>query len=97
MAIGIIGGTGVYDAKLLEDAKQVKIHTAYGDTSDLVTVGKFKGKDLVVIPRHGNSHTINPSKVNYRANIDALKQLNVTHILAPSAVGSLKEEIKPGD
>jgi len=96
MAIGIIGGTGVYDPNLLEDSEQIKINTPYGPTSDLVTTGKFKGKEIVIIPRHGVKHTINPSNVNYRANIYALKQLGVTHLLAPSAVGSLKEEIKPG-
>lgn len=95
--IGIIGGTGVYDPNLIEDAKKIKVHTPFGKTSDLVTTGIFQGKELAVIPRHGSGHSINPSNVNYRANIWALKSLGVTHILASSAVGSLKEEYKPGD
>jgi len=97
MTVGIIGGTGVYDPKLLEQAEQIKIHTPYGATSDSITTGIFKGVKIAIIPRHGSGHTINPSNVNYRANIWALKSLGVTAILASSAVGSLKEEIKPGD
>jgi len=95
--LGIIGGTGVYDPNLIEDAKKIKVHTPFGKTSDLITTGMFQGKELAIIPRHGSGHRINPSNVNYRANIWALKQLGVTHILASSAVGSLKEEYKPGD
>ncbi|PIN70648.1 S-methyl-5'-thioadenosine phosphorylase [Candidatus Woesearchaeota archaeon CG11_big_fil_rev_8_21_14_0_20_43_8] len=95
--IGIIGGTGVYDPHLVEDEKKNKVHTPYGSTSDFVMTGKFKGVDIVVIPRHGNGHIMNPSNVNYRANVWAMKELGVTHIIAPSAVGSLKEEYKPGD
>jgi 5'-methylthioadenosine phosphorylase len=95
--IGIIGGSGVYDPNLFEDAKKIKVHTPYGRTSDFVTVGKFKGVDMVVIPRHGEGHRINPSDVNYRANIWAMKELGVTDIIATGAVGSLKEEIKPGE
>ena len=95
--IGIIGGTGVYDPNLIEDAKKIKVHTPFGKTSDLVTTGIFQGKELAIIPRHGSGHRINPSNVNYRANIWAMKQLGVTHILASSAVGSLKEEYRPGE
>ncbi len=97
MKIGIIGGTGVYDTGLLEEPKEVKVHTPYGSPSGLVTTGIFKEHELVVIPRHGNKHVFNPTNVNYRANIWAMKELGVKSILAPSAVGSLKEEIKPGD
>ena len=95
--IGLIGGTGVYDPNLITDAKKIKVHTPFGKTSDFITTGMFQGKELAVIPRHGSGHRINPSNVNYRANIWALKQLGVTHILASSAVGSLKEEYKPGE
>jgi len=95
--VGIIGGSGVYDPNLFEDAKKIKVHTPYGKTSGLVTTGKFKGVDMVVIPRHDEGHRINPSDVNYRANIWAMKELGVTHIIATGAVGSLKEEIKPGE
>lgn len=95
--VGIIGGSGVYDPNLFEDSKKLKVHTPYGKTSDWVTTGKFKGVDLVVIPRHKEGHHINPSDVNYRANVWALKELGVTHIIATGAVGSLKEDINPGD
>src|SRR3989344_1086723 len=97
MAIGIIGGTGVYDADLLKDVKQVKVSTPYGRTSDLITVGKLDGKEIVALPRHGKDHLYNPTNVPYRANIWAMKELGVTKIISVSAVGSLKEGIKPGD
>jgi len=95
--IGIIGGSGVNDPRLFKDVKKIKVHTPYGATSDLITAGKFKGRDVFFIPRHGSNHTINPSNINYRANIYAMKKLGVTHILAPAAVGSLNEGMKPGD
>ncbi|MBL7100964.1 MAG: S-methyl-5'-thioadenosine phosphorylase [Nanoarchaeota archaeon] len=95
--IGIIGGTGVYDPNLIEDSKKIKIHTPFGKTSDFITTGTFQDKEIIVIPRHGSGHSINPSNVNYRANIWAMKQLGVTHILTSSAVGSLKEEYRPGE
>ncbi|MBU4502142.1 MAG: S-methyl-5'-thioadenosine phosphorylase [Nanoarchaeota archaeon] len=94
--IGIIGGTGVYDPNLIEDAKKIKVHTPYGKPSDFITTGVYKGKEVAVIPRHAAGHRINPSDVNYRANIWALKDLGVTHILTSSAVGSLKKEYAPG-
>tara|TARA_Y100000310_G_scaffold343159_1_gene449531 strand:+ start:46983 stop:47768 length:786 start_codon:yes stop_codon:yes gene_type:complete len=95
--IGIISGSGIDDPKIMENPEKKKIHTPYGSTSDIVTVGKVQGIDVVIVPRHGDSHRIYPSKVNFRANIYAMKELNVTHIIAPTACGSLKEEIKPGD
>ncbi|MCS7116206.1 MAG: S-methyl-5'-thioadenosine phosphorylase [Nitrososphaerota archaeon] len=95
--IGIIGGTGVYELlELLEDVTEHKIYTPYGETSDFVTIGNFKGRRIAFIPRHGRRHRIPPHKINYRANIWALKSLGVTRILAPSAVGSLREGIAPG-
>lgn len=94
--IGIIGGTGVYDPGLLEDAKSIKVYTPYGEPSDYVTIGVFKGRKVAFLPRHGKGHRIPPHKINYRANIWAFKELGVTRIVAPSAVGSLKEEMKPG-
>ena len=97
MKIGIIGGSGVYDPGMLTNIKKVKLHTPYGATSEIITSGKFENIDAFFISRHGANHEINPTNVNYRANIWALKELGVTHILAPSAVGSLKEEYKPGD
>jgi len=95
--IGIIGGTGVYDPNLIEDAKRIKFHTPFGSTSDFITTGTYKEKEIAVIPRHGLSHSINPSNVNYRANIWAMKELGVTHLLTSSAVGSLREDYRPGE
>lgn len=95
--VGIIGGSGVYDPNLFEDAKKLKVHTPYGETSSMITIGNFQGVPMAVIARHGEGHKINPTNVNYRANIHAMKELGVTHIIATGAVGSLKEEIKPGD
>ena len=94
--IGIFGGTGIYDSGLLENAREVKIDTPYGKPSDVITVGTFKGRKLAFLPRHGRKHTIPPHMINFRANIWAFKELGITRILAPSAVGSLKEELEPG-
>jgi 5'-methylthioadenosine phosphorylase len=95
--IAIIGGTGVYDPKLLEDIKQIKIHTPYGSPSDLITVGTYAGTRIAFLSRHHGSHMIPPHKVPYRANIWALHNLGVKRIIAPRAVGSLNENIKPRD
>jgi 5'-methylthioadenosine phosphorylase len=95
--IGIIGGTGLYDPKLLKNSKEVKVKTLFGAPSDAITIGEMEGKQLAFLPRHGKKHTIRPTDVNSRANIAALKQLGVDSILASSTVGSLKEEYKPGD
>lgn len=95
--VGIIGGTGIYDPELLTNAESIKIFTPYGKTSDLVTIGQYKGHSVAFIPRHGKGHTIPPHKVNSRANIWALNSLGVSRIIAPSAVGSLQEKYKPGD
>ena len=94
--IAIIGGTGHYDPEILEGAEEVKVYTPYGSPSWLV-VGEYKGKKVAFIPRHGKKHILPPHRINYKANIWALKELGVTRILAPSAVGSLREELKPGD
>jgi len=93
--IGIFGGTGIYDSGLLEDAKEITLDTPYGKTSDSITVGIFKGRKIAFMPRHGKKHSIPPHMINFRANIWAFKELGVKRIIAPSAVGSLKEEIKP--
>ncbi len=95
--IGIIGGTGIYDPKLLKNAQEIRLRTPYGAPSDSITIGDFKGRQIAFIPRHGKKHTIRPTDVNSRANIFALKKLGVQRILAPAAVGSLKEELKPGE
>ena len=95
--IGIIGGTGLYDPKMLTNSEEVTVETPYGTPSDAITLGKLAGRSVAFLPRHGKKHTIRPSNVNSRANVFALKKLGVTRILAPSAVGSLKDNYQPGD
>ncbi len=95
--IGIIGGTGLYDPELLKNVEEVTVNTPYGAPSDAITVGELEGRHVAFLPRHAKKHTIRPTDVNSRANIFALKKLGVQRILAPSAVGSLKENYKPGD
>ena len=95
--IGIIGGTGVYDPGLFSDRREIKVHTPYGEPSDAITIGDYSGVKVAFIPRHGRGHRIPPHRINSRANIWALKQLGVKRIIAPSAVGSLQQEYKPGD
>ena len=94
---GIIGGTGLYDHKLLKNFQEITVETPYGKPSDVITVGELNGKCVAFLPRHGKKHTIRPTDINVRANIFALKQLGVKRILAPSAVGSLQEEYHPGE
>ena len=94
--IGIFGGTGIYDSELLENTQEIEIDTPYGKPSDTITVGTFKGRKIAFLPRHGKKHTIPPHKINFKANIWAFKELGVTRIIAPSAVGSLKQELEPG-
>jgi len=93
--LGIIGGSGLYNMEGLEDSKWVKVNTPWGSPSDEILKAKLKGKEIFFLPRHGRGHKINPSNINFRANIDALKQLGVTDILSMSAVGSLKENLEP--
>lgn len=95
--IGIIGGTGVYDSGLFSDKREIKVYTPYGEPSDFITIGEYAGKQVAFIPRHGKGHRIPPHKINARANIWALKELGVRRIIAPSAVGSLSYDYKPGD
>jgi 5'-methylthioadenosine phosphorylase len=95
--IGVIGGTGLYDPKLLKNVEEVTVETPYGKPSDAITVGELAGKCVAFLPRHGKKHTIRPTDINVRANIFALKKLGVKRILAPSTVGSLREEYHPGE
>lgn len=92
--IGIIGGTG--SEINLEDRTEIKVFTPYGNTSAPITIGSLNGKKLAFIPRHGIMHSIPPHKINFRANIYALKELGVKVIISPSAVGSLKNEHQKG-
>lgn len=94
--IGIIGGSGLEDPKILKNAKEVKLETPFGKHSP-ITVGEISGRKVALLSRHGRKHELSPSKVNYRANIWALKELGCKYALASSACGSLREEIKPGD
>src|SRR3989304_399282 len=94
---GVIGGTGLYDPKLLKNVQEVTVETPYGKPSDAITVGELGGKWVAFLPRHGKKHTIRPTDINVRANIYALKKLGVKWILAPSTVGSLREEYHPGE
>ncbi|EJY55053.1 methylthioadenosine phosphorylase [Alicyclobacillus hesperidum URH17-3-68] len=91
----IIGGTGVYQAGDLANAEQTTIHTPYGDA--LATIGEYQGKQIAFLARHGTKHNTPPHRVNYRANIMALKQLGVEQVLATAAVGSLNRRFRPGD
>ena len=95
--IGIIGGSGLDDPKLLDDFEELEVDTAFGKPTSILTSGKLKGVDVCIIARHGREHKIPPTAVNFRGNIQALKDQGCTHILATTACGSLKEEIKRGD
>ncbi|HBR20975.1 MAG TPA: S-methyl-5'-thioadenosine phosphorylase [Nitrospiraceae bacterium] len=97
MKVGIIGGSGMDAPRLMKNKKEKKVKTPYGNPSSALTVGKIEGVDTVILARHGKGHTIYPTGVNFRANIYALKKEGCTHILATTAVGSLREKIKPGD
>ncbi len=94
--LGVIGGSGLYDLQKLGDSKELEIQTAWGKPSDKILELSTGNRTTYFLPRHGREHNINPTNINYRANIDALKQLGVTDIISISAVGSLKKEIKPG-
>ena len=94
--IGIFGGTGIYDSGLLDDVHEITIKTPYGMPSDAITVGTFKGRRIAFLPRHGRGHTIPPHMINFRANIWAFRELGISRIVSPSAVGSLREDLAPG-
>jgi 5'-methylthioadenosine phosphorylase len=96
VVIGVIGGSGVYDIDGLEDKQWRKVESSFGEPSDELLFGTLNGQRMVFLPRHGRGHRIPPSRLNFRANIDALKRAGVTEILSISACGSLKEELPPG-
>ncbi len=95
--IGIIGGTGLYSLDGMEILEEVHPDTPWGKPSDAITIGKFKGKTMAFLPRHGKGHFLNPSEIPAQANIAALKKLGVSEIVAFSSVGSLRQEIAPLD
>ncbi|MBW3657620.1 MAG: S-methyl-5'-thioadenosine phosphorylase [Actinobacteria bacterium] len=93
-SIGIFGGSGFYE--LLDDATEHRVDTPYGEPSDPVVTGSWQGREVAFLPRHGADHRFPPHRVNYRANVWAMRELGVTRLLAPCAVGSLKAELGPG-
>ena len=94
--LAIIGGSGLYDIDEFKERELLKLETPWGKPSDEILKTKYNDKEIFFLPRHGRGHTIPPSNINFRANIDALKQLGVTDIVSVSAVGSLKEDLSPG-
>jgi len=94
--LAIIGGSGLYDVEEFKDRELVKLDTPWGKPSDDILKTCYNSKEIYFLPRHGRGHFISPSKINFRANIDALKQLGVTDIVSVSAVGSLKKDLPPG-
>jgi len=95
--IGIIGGSGLYKMSDLKNVKEITIETPFGNPSDILVLGDLAGTTVAFLPRHGRNHHLSPSELPFRANIYALKQLGVEYIISASAVGSLREEIKPLD
>ena len=94
--LAIIGGSGLYDVEEFTDRKLIQLNTPWGKPSDDILKTKYNNKEVYFLPRHGRGHFISPSNINFRANIDAFKQLGVTDIISVSAVGSLKENLEPG-
>jgi 5'-methylthioadenosine phosphorylase len=95
--IGIIGGSGLYEIDGLADVAWRRVASPFGQTSDEFCFGTLDGQQIVFLPRHGRGHPLPPSGINFRANIDALKRCGVTDIVSLSAVGSLREDLAPGD
>lgn len=95
--IGIIGGSGLYAMEGLKITEEKIVDTPYGRPSDAIMIGTLEGRDVAFLPRHGRGHVIPPHEINFRANIYALKVLGVQRIISVSAVGSMKENIHPGD
>jgi|SRR5579883_924917 5'-methylthioadenosine phosphorylase len=95
--IGIIGGSGLYKMDALKDIEEVEVHTPFGYPSDALILGTLEGTRVAFLARHGRNHTLLPSELPFRANIHAMKQLGVEYLISASAVGSLKEQVKPLD
>src|SRR5512141_2225388 len=94
--LGIIGGSGVYDLPGVEDVREERVASPWGEPSDAIRTGRIGDTRVTFLPRHGRGHRFSPSDINYRANIDAMKRLGVTDIVSVSAVGSLREHLAPG-
>ncbi len=94
-SIGIFGGSGFY--KFLDNIEEINIETPFGKTSDAIMLGKIGDKSVAFMPRHGRNHSIAPHKVNYRANVWAMKEIGCKRVISPCAAGSLQKHVKPGD
>ncbi len=95
--IGVIGGSGLYAMSGLSKTREIRVKTPFGDPSDNIVLGDFEGKRVAFLARHGRGHRILPSELNFRANIYAMKLLGVQRIISVSAVGSLQEDLRPGE
>src|SRR5437879_6910846 len=95
--IGIIGGSGLYSMNGLTNTREIRVKTPFGDPSDVIVLGTLEGKRVAFLARHGRGHRILPGEINYRANVYAMKLLGVERIISVSAVGSLKEDLRPGE
>jgi 5'-methylthioadenosine phosphorylase len=96
-SIGIIGGSGLYSMGGLQEIREVRVKTPFGDPSDAIVLGTLEGKRVAFLARHGRGHRILPGEINYRANVYAMKLLGVERIISVSAVGSLQEDLRPGE
>jgi len=94
--VGVIGGSGLYDMEGLENVREVELSTPFGAPSDAFITGDLDGVSMVFLPRHGRGHRLNPSEINSRANLWGMKKLGVSRIFSVSAVGSMREDIEPG-
>ena len=97
VCLGVIGGSGLYEIEGLSETERIDVRSPFGTPSDSLLLGRLADTDMVFLPRHGRGHPLPPSAVDYRANIDALKRAGVTDIVSLSAVGSLREDLAPGD
>jgi 5'-methylthioadenosine phosphorylase len=95
--VGVIGGSGLYEIEALKDVEEVTLSTPFGEPSDAYVTGTLDGVSMVFLPRHGRGHRITPTEINFRANVWGMKKLGVTGIVSLSAVGSMREDIAPGD
>src|SRR5436305_5662470 len=97
ITIGIIGGSGLYSMQGLTDIREIRVKTPFGAPSDAIVTGTLEGKRVAFLARHGRGHRILPTEINFRANIYAMKLLGVERIISVSAVGSLQEDLRPGE
>jgi 5'-methylthioadenosine phosphorylase len=95
--LGVLGGSGLYDIEGLEDREEVVLETPWGEPSDAFVTGRLAGREVVFLSRHGRGHRVSPSEIDYRSNVWGMKKLGVEFLVAVSACGSLREDIRPGD